>query len=231
MMIQNVKRRLLAAAVCSMAGAAFAGELSEQEKAKGWELLFDGKTLNGWRNYKGKGVKPGWKVESGMLVHTKDGGDLITEKQYENFVLKLEWKVAEGGNSGIFFGARETDGAIYFSGIEMQIIDNDRHPDAKHAKHVSGACYGLYQPPAGAAKKAGEWNQVKVVKQGDHYQFFLNDVKTADFKLEDVDFINRIAASKFKKWPHFARYRKGHIGFQDHGDQVSFRNIKILELD
>lgn len=217
--------------MCSWAVMASAqAELSAKEKAEGWKSLFDGKTLNGWRNYKGKGVRNGWKVENGMMVHTKGGGDIITEEQFDNFELKLEWKVAVAGNSGIFFGVREVDGPIYFSGIEMQILDNDKHPDAKHEKHTAGACYGLYKPPAGAAKKAGEWNQVHVIKKGDHYQFFLNGVKTADFRLGDVDFVNRIAGSKFKQWPHFARYRKGHIGLQDHGDKVSLKNVKILPL-
>lgn len=208
-----------------------AAELTGEEKAKGWKLLFDGKSFDGWRNYKGKGVRAGWKVEDGMMVHTKGGGDIMTERQYGDFVLKLEWKVSEGGNSGIFFGVRETGGAIYESGVEMQILDNDRHADAKYAKHRAGACYGLYLPPEGAAKKAGAWNQVKVVKEGAHYRFFLNGVKTADFSLEDTDFIDRVADSKFRQWPHFARYRKGHIGLQDHGDKVSFRNIRILELN
>ncbi|MGB0775450.1 MAG: 3-keto-disaccharide hydrolase, partial [Akkermansiaceae bacterium] len=162
--------------------------------------------------------------------HSKGGGDIITDAQYGNYELRLQWKIAEGANSGIFVGVREVNGAIYFSGVEMQILDNEKHPDAKHEKHVSGSCYGLIKPPAGAAKKAGEWNDVRIVSQDGHYQFFLNGVKTADFKIDSVEFVDLIANSKFKQWPHFARYRKGHIGFQDHGDQVSFKNIRIKEL-
>lgn len=216
--------------VLPLSSSAETNSLTADEKKAGWKLLFDGKSLGGWRNYQGKGVRDGWKVIDGTIQHTKNGGDIMTSKQYENFELKLEWKAAEGANSGIFLGVQETGGAIYESGIEMQILDNERHPDAKFEKHVSGACYGLYKPPAGADKKAGKWNQVRILKEDGHYQFFLNGVKTADFDMDSVDFINRIANSKFKKWIHFARYRKGHIGLQDHGDRVWFRNIKIKEI-
>jgi len=205
--------------------------LTTQEKYKGWELLFDGKTFKGWRNYRAKGVRDGWKVLDGTMHHTKKGGDLITNKMYGDFVLKLDWKISKGGNSGIFLGVRESKRPIYHTGIEMQIIDNAAHPDAQHAKHVAGACYGLYKPPVGASKNAGEWNQVKIVKQGDHYQFFLNEVKTADFRTGSEAFKKRVAASKFKQWKNFAKHQVGHIGLQDHGDEVSFKNIKILELD
>jgi len=206
-------------------------ELSEQEKKNNWQLLFDGKSFDGWRNYNAKGVKDGWQIVKGMMKHTKGGKDLMTEEQYENFELKLEWKVSEKGNSGIFLGVREIKDKISRSGIEMQIIDNERHPDAQNEKNVSGACYGLYKPPAAAARKAGEWNQVHIIKNGSHYQFFQNEVKTADFDLESTEFINLIAGAKFKDWPHFARYRKGHIGLQDHGDIVFFRNIKLKPLN
>jgi len=204
--------------------------LSEDEKKNGWKLLFDGKSFEGWRNYKEKGVRKGWSIEDGIMKHTKGGKDLMTVKQYEDFEFKLEWKISEGGNSGIFVGAREINDKISRSGIEMQIIDNEKHPDAQNEKNVSGACYGLYKPPAEAAKKAGEWNQVHIIKKGSKYQFFQNGVKTADFDLESVDFINLISEAKFKDWPHFARYRKGHIGLQDHKDVVFFKNIKLKEL-
>ncbi|MBK1855717.1 DUF1080 domain-containing protein [Verrucomicrobiaceae bacterium 5K15] len=222
----------IAIAACSipLMVSAQVNELTKQEQQEGWQLLFDGKTFEGWRNYQGKGVRDGWQVVDGTMHHTKGGKDLMTEKQYEDFEFKLEWKISEGGNSGIFLGVREIKDRISRSGIEMQIIDNERHPDAKNEKNVSGACYALYKPPVGADRKAGEWNQVYIIKKGSHYQFFQNGVKTADFDLEDTEFIDRIAAAKFKDWPHFARYRKGHIGLQDHGDVVSFRNIKLKNL-
>lgn len=205
-------------------------ELSEDEAKDGWKLLFDGKSFDGWRNYKGKDVKKGWEIVDGMMKHTKGGKDLMTVEQYENFELKLEWKVSEGGNSGIFVGAREINDKISRSGIEMQIIDNERHPDAQNVKNVSGAAYGLYVPPAEAARKAGEWNQVHIIQKGSKYEFYQNGVKTAAFDLESTEFIDLIAEAKFKDWPHFARYRKGHIGLQDHGDVVFFRNIKLKQL-
>ena len=208
-----------------------AAELTMKEKSAGWVLLFDGKTFKGWRNYKGEGVKDGWKVVDGTMQHTVKGGDLITEMQYGDYELKLEWKISEKGNSGIFFGVQESEPKIYFTGIEMQILDDQKHPDGKFEKHVSGACYGLYKPPAGAVGSVGSWNKVRVLKEGDHYQFFLNEVKTADFKTEGKEFKNLVAASKFKKWPAFATHLKGHIGLQDHGDVVSFKNLKIREIE
>jgi len=210
-----------------MAAVAQENQLTAKEKEDGWKLLFDGKSFQGWRNYKSKEVRKEWKIVDGSMQVSRGAGDIITADQYEDYELSLQWKIAEGANSGIFIGAQETGGAIYESAVEMQVLDNERHPDAKHEKHVSGSCYGLYKPPAGAAKKAGEWNQVRIIKKGGHVQFILNGVTTADFDMDSVDFINRIQNSKFKQWTHFARYRKGHIGFQDHGDVVWFRNIKI----
>ena len=204
--------------------------LTKEEKTQGWVSLFDGKTFKGWRNYKGEGVKDGWKVVDGTMQHTVNGGDLITESQYGDYELKLDWKISEKGNSGIFFGVQESQPKIYFTGIEMQILDDQKHPDGKFEKHVSGACYGLYKPPAGAVGPVGSWNKVRVLKEGDHYQFFLNGVKTADFKTESEAFKTLVANSKFKKWPAFATHLKGHIGLQDHGDVVNFRNLKIREI-
>lgn len=231
MIISTLKQGLIiAVASMPLLVASDINKLTEKEQKDGWKLLFDGDTFNGWRNYNGKGVKDGWKIEGGTMKHTKGGHDLITEKQYDNFELKLQWKISEGGNSGIFVGAREIKGAIWRSALEMQIIDNKHHLDAKNEKHVSGACYALYKPPVGAAREAGEWNQVRILKEGSRYQFFQNGVKTADFDLESTDFIDRVSEAKFKGWPHFARYRKGHIGLQDHGDVVFFRNIKLKEI-
>jgi len=214
-----------------MVSATQADELTKEEKSQGWVSLFDGKTLKGWRNYKGEGVKDGWKVVDGTMQHTKKGGDLITENQYENYELKLEWKISEGGNSGIFFGVQESQPKIYFTGIEMQILDNEKHQDAKDPSHRAGACYALYKSVDSAVGKVGTWNKVRVLKEGDHYQFFLNGTKTADFKSESKDFKKLVANSKFKKWPAFATHLKGHIGLQDHGDVVSFRNLKIRVIE
>ena len=231
MILPSIKHCFFFAVSClPLCASAEVNKLTEVEKKEGWQLLFDGKSFNGWRNYKEKGVRDGWKIVDGTMKHTKGGKDLMTDKQYEDFELKLEWKIAEGANSGIFLGVREIKDKISRSGIEMQIIDNERHLDAKNEKNVSGACYALYKPPVGADRKAGEWNQVRILKVGSHYQFFQNGVKTADFDLESTEFINRIAEAKFKDWPHFARYRKGHIGLQDHGDVVFFRNIKLKEI-
>jgi len=221
---------VIAAIAAPVSASTEVNKLTDGEKKEGWQLLFDGESFSGWRNYGEKGVREGWKIVDGTMKHTKGGKDLMTKEQFEDFELKLEWKIDEGANSGIFLGVREIKDKISRSGIEMQIIDNERHLDAKNEKNVSGACYGLYKPPAGAGRKAGEWNQVHIIKKGAHYQFFQNGVKTADFDLESTEFIDLIAGAKFKNWPHFARYRKGHIGLQDHGDIVYFRNIKLKPI-
>jgi len=231
MIIQNVICKMSVMMAFGAMVSVHAAELTDVEKAQGWTSLFDGKNFIGWRSYNHDKVKRGWGIVDGTMVHTKGGGDLITKKQYEDYELSLEWKISEKGNSGIFLAAQETAGPIYKTAIEMQILDDEKHPAGKNKKHVSGACYGLYNSPTGAVKEVGQWNKAHVVKQGDHYRFYLNGVKTADFRTEGDDFKQRVVNSKFGKWPYFARHNKGHIGLQDHGGKVSFRNIKLRELN
>ena len=148
MTLSKLRLWLVIAAISSpVLASAEVNQLTEVEKKDGWQLLFDGKSFEGWRNYKEEGVRDGWKVVDGMMQHVKGGKDLMTVEQFEDFELKIEWKIVEGANSGIFVGVREIDDKISRSGIEMQIIDNDRHPDAKNEKNVSGACL-LYTSPS-----------------------------------------------------------------------------------
>jgi hypothetical protein len=187
--------------------------------------LFDGKTTNGWHSYLQSG--PGaWKVVDGTLQldpAAPGQGDLITDKEYENYDLKLEWKIAEGGNSGVIFGVHEDPSfdATFRTGIEMQILDDAKAEDNKLATHRAGALYDM-MAPSSPAKPAGDWNQVEIKKQNGHLTFWLNGSIVVETQM--------LRKSKFKNWKGFAAYPKGHIALQDHGAVVSFKNITIEEL-
>ena len=197
------------------------------------QSLFDGKTTTGWHSYNKTG--PGaWSVVEGALQldpKAEGQGDLVTDKEYENFELSLEWKIAEGGNSGIIFGIHEDPsfGATYLTGIEMQVLDDKGAEDNKKANHLAGSLYDL-KAPSHAAKPAGEWNKVKIKKQNGHLTFWMNGEKTIDVQMGSPEWQELISNSKFKTWKAFATFPKGHIALQDHGAVVSFKDIKIKEL-
>lgn len=195
--------------------------------------LFDGTTTNGWHSYLKTGAGA-WSVVDGTLQldpKAAGQGDLITDKEYENYELTLEWKIAEGGNSGIIFGVHEDTAfsATYLTGIEMQILDDQKAEDNKKATHLAGALYDMREP-AHHAKPAGEWNKVKISKLNGHLTFWLNDEQVIDTQIGSPDWDKMIRKSKFKTWKGFAAYPKGHIALQDHGAVVSFKNIEIKEL-
>lgn len=204
--------------------------LTPAEQAAGWRLLFDGRTAHDWRGFKQAGMPDGWKTVDGALTRVAAGGDIITRDQFANFELALEWRVASGGNSGVMYRVTEQADASYETGPEMQFLDDARHPDGKSRLTSAGAVYGLYPSPEGAVKPAGQWNAARIVVQGSHVEHWLNGVKTADYELLSPDWEARVAASKFNQWPGYGRAARGHIALQDHGDLVSFRNIKIRNL-
>ncbi len=206
--------------------------------AKGWITLFDGGDISrSFRGFKSDTVPSSWVVKDGCLVHLKSagdghmvGGDLVTRGSWCNFELELEWKVTPGGNSGIFYRAGEDTGSIWENAPEMQILDDAAHNDGKNRLTSAGADYALYPAPIGAVKPVGQWNQVRIVADGDHVQYFLNGVKTCDFVRNSADWKARVAASKFSKMPKYGTNACGHIGLQDHGDEVWFRNIRLKPL-
>ncbi len=209
------------------------------DSAGEWTVLFNGENLAGWRSYGKETAGSNWIVEDGALLLDVDetteemtGGDLITEGQYENFELELEWKISEGGNSGIFFGVQEIAGqtVAYETGIEMQILDDDRHVDGQNPETSAGSCYALYPPAEDVVRAVGEYNQVRLIVRDKNVEHWLNDHKIAEYTIGSEDWSSRVAASKFADWEHFARYRKGHVALQDHTDRVWFRNIRIREL-
>jgi hypothetical protein len=212
--------------------------LTAEEKRLGWKLLFDGKSTNGWRSYRAQSVKPSWAVEDGNLVvlgkQGAEAGDLITNDQYENFELKLQWKNTPGGNSGLMFNVVEGDNKeTYYSGPEFQLIDDtgyEAHHNYKLTdKQVSGANYDIHTPVKKAVKPVGEWNDVRLRVVDGHVEHWLNGEKVVDYHLWSDDWKNLVQQSKFKDWP-YGQARKGHIALQDHGTQSYFRNIKIRPL-
>lgn len=225
---------LLGALLAAPAAAQTAhNTLTAAERAAGWTLLFDGQTTNGWRNYRADTLNPGWQAVDGALTRVRRGGDIITREQFTNFELVLEWRLSPdgpAGNSGIFYRASEEPSVIYMGAAEMQILDNDRHPDGRSELTSSGANYALYGVPHSHTRPVGEWNSVRIIANGNHVEHWFNGTKVVEFELDSPDWKARVEASKFKDWPLYAKARTGHIGLQEHGSVVAFRNIKIRRL-
>jgi hypothetical protein len=157
-------------------------------------------------------------------------GDLITEQEYSDFELQLEWKVEPGGNSGIFFRADESERYIFLTAPEMQILDDAKHKDGKDPLTSAGANYALHPSPRGVVNPAGKWNHARLRVVGNQVTQWLNHQQVVDYELGSEDWQRRVAASKFAKWPKYGTLNSGHIGLQDHGDRVAFRNIQIRDL-
>jgi hypothetical protein len=203
--------------------------LTGEEEADGWRLLFDGETTAGWRGFRRRGMPDGWRVEDGALTRAAPGGDIITTEQFGNFELTLEWRISPGGNSGIFIRATEETELIYHGAPEIQILDDGAFPGLSRL-HASGSNYDLHPAPAGAARPSFEWNKVRVRVQGGQVEQWLNGQIMVLYELWSPEWERRVRNSKFVEWPEYGRARRGHIGLQDHGDRVWFRNIKIREL-
>ncbi|RYU89443.1 DUF1080 domain-containing protein [Mucilaginibacter terrigena] len=212
-----------------MAVAALQYSASAQTKK-----LFDGKTTNGWHAYLTKTAGP-WSVVDGALQFdpkAPNSADLVTDGEYENYELTVDWKIAEGGNSGIIFGVHEDPalGATYLSGIEMQVLDNQNAEDNKKPNHLAGSLYDMKAAPADAAKPAGQWNAVKIRKDKGHLTFWLNGKEVINVQIGSPEWTELLNNSKFKTWKDFAAYPKGHIALQSHGAVVAYKNITIKQL-
>jgi hypothetical protein len=226
-----------------------AATLSEDEKNEGFQLLFDGASTKGWHNYGAKETGIAWKAERGELHldasqkenlpdgqtgwQIKGGGDIVTDDEFENFHLKLDWKIDTCGNSGIIFYIHE-DTAKYTwgwqTGPEMQVLDNKCHPDATIIKHRAGDLYDLISSVKETVKPALEWNQVEITSLNGKLDLWLNGENVVSATLWDDNWKKTVAGSKFKNMPDFGTYKKGRIGLQDHGNNVWFRNIRIKKL-
>jgi hypothetical protein len=208
-----------------------ANTLTEREQRHGWKLLFDGRTTNGWRAYRGKGIPDVWKVIDGALVCSpKNGthaGDLITVDRYSSFELAFEWRVSVGANSGVMYHVSESEEEPWMTGPEYQILDNERHADGRNPKTSAASCYGLFAPSEDRTKPVGKWNQARIVVRGRHVEHWLNGFKVVDYELGSERWQRHLDDSKFKDFPKFGKERRGHIDLQFHGDEVWFRNIRI----
>lgn len=219
--------------------AALALQEMESVQDSEWTVLFDGSSFDGWKGYNQTGMPDAWSIEDGAMVFTPpnprpEGANynIVTEEKFTNFVLSLEWKISEGGNSGVFWGVEEMEkfGQPYATGPEIQVLDNERHPDAKAGtSHQAGALYDMVSPAQSVCKPAGEWNLMEItIDYANHAgKVSLNGTEIVNFPLGNQEWDDMVAASKFNGWEGFGAYTTGKIGLQDHGDQVSYRNIKI----
>ncbi|MFI5185993.1 MAG: DUF1080 domain-containing protein [Chitinophagales bacterium] len=216
--------------------------ISSFSQTGGWVSLFDGKTTNGWHKYGGSTIGAAWTVSDGNLYldtsakkgwQIANGGDIVTDKEYENYDLKLEWKISKGGNSGIMFNVHEDSLKYKYpwnTGPEMQVLDNERNEDGKIYKHHAGDLYDLIPCKKETVKPVGEWNQAEIKVVNGKLDLFLNGENVVSTRMWDDNWNKLVASSKFKSMPGFGTFKKGHISLQDHGFMVWFRNIMIKEL-
>ncbi len=223
--------------------------LTAEEEAAGWQLLFDGKTIEGWHNYGKETIGSSWVIEDEALhltaekdeegiYRTSDGGDIVSANTFENFEFQLEWKLTDCGNSGIMYLVQESDqyNEPWKTGPEMQILDAVCHPDGKIETHRASDLYDLIAADPVTVKPAGEWNQVRIIINNGRLEHWLNGEKVVETALWTDEWNAMVAGSKFGPEgsdyaPDFGTYRSGHIALQDHNDaMVWFRNIKIREL-
>lgn len=204
--------------------------LTALEREQGFQLLFDGQTTAGWRPFRGQGSPRGWLAVDGALARTGPGGDIVTEGVYGDFELWYDWQIAAGGNSGVFFRVDEQHDAVWLSGAEMQVLDNDGHADGHNPATSAGANYALHAPPLDATQPLGLWNRARLVVRGAHVEHWLNGEKLLEYELWSPEWEAAVAASKFASMPAYGRNREGHIALQDHGDPVRYRNIKLRKL-
>lgn len=213
------------------------------ENKDGWQLLFDGKTTAGWHTYGKDSIGSAWKAEDSTLHldarekkdwQTKDGGDIVTNDEFENFDLQLDWKISEGGNSGIMFYVKEDTSKYQYpwnTGPEMQIADNEKNEDGKVYKSRAGDLYELFATASQQfVKPAMQWNHVEIIANKGKLDLYMNDHHVLDTTIWDDAWKKNIAGTKFKDMPDFGTFKKGKIALQDHGADVWFRNIRIKKL-
>jgi hypothetical protein len=213
--------------------------LTEAQKAEGWKLLFDGRSLNGWQIFKSRKNNT-WEVKDGLL-HCKplnenakgDGderSDLMTTAEFENFEFTCDWKISAKGNSGIIYRATEEFEQPYYSGPEYQLIDDGAYAPKPTDKQLTGCAYDMYTTAPKSMKPVGEWNSTKIAVKGKHVEHWLNGQKIVEYDFGSPDWTKRKDASKWKEWKGYGMASKGHIDLQDHGHEVWFKNVMVKSL-
>jgi hypothetical protein len=204
---------------------------SAQSKPGPWKVLFDGKNMDSWRGYKMQTMPPEWKIVDGTLTKSKSTEDILTKDEYADFEFEVDWKLDKGGNSGIFYRGSEEFDHVYWSAPEYQLLDDANAPDGKNPLTSAGSAYGLYAPPRGVVKPAGEWNRTRIVVKGPHVEHWLNGKKVVEYELWSPDWEAKVKASKFNAWPKYGRAKMGHIAIQgDHNGALTLRNMRVRTL-
>ena len=216
------------AAATTASGAA---PLTAEQRAAGWRSLFDGTNTSAWRGYKDQSFPAGWTIVDGILTKSTSSPDLVTKDKFGNFELAFDWKIAPGGNAGVFYRGTEEYDHIYWSAPEYQLLDDAGHADGRSRLTSAGADYAVYPSPAGVVKPAGEWNSSLIVANGNHVQHWMNGQKLLEYDVGSPDWEAKVKASKFVEYPHYGRAPSGYIGIQgDHDGQLWLRNIRIREI-
>ncbi len=200
---------------------------------KGWTMLFDGSNLSQWHTYKNKDAS-GWMIENGAVTSDGKSGDLVTNKDFTNFILEFDFKIQPKGNSGVIYKVLETDDKAFFStyasGPEYQIIDDTGYPDKLNETQKTGSNYDIYPPSSIASKPAGEWNHGLIKVSGKKVTHVVNGVNVVHYEYGTPAWQTAVAKSKFATWPYAHSHAAGKIALQGHNDPVYFKNIKIKEL-
>jgi len=197
---------------------------------RGFEPLLGKNAKQLWRGYAKEGWPQNWSLEKGVLARVGDGGDIMTTEEFDSFELRLEWKISPGGNSGILYHVSQGDPQPYFTGIECQVLDDDKHPDGKNKLTSASSLYAMYARKERATSPVGEWNQARIIVRGNHIEHWLGGKKMIECERDSKDWKERLAKSKFSTWEKFAKNHQGHISLQDHHDPVWYRNIRIKRL-
>ena len=213
-------------------GAGARDTMNPAADTAGWIALFDGTSLDAWRGYNRTDVPSAWQIQDSTLAFTPggDGGDIVTREPFDDFELTLEWRISPGGNSGIFYRGLETGDYLYESAAEMQVLDNAGHADGESPLTSAGSNFALYPAAEDVTNPVGEWNEARIIARGPHVEHWLNGIKLLEYEQGSDEWKARAADSKFAGWEDYGTATSGHIGLQDHGDPVWYRNIRIRRL-